>query len=217
MPGATSPGLATIVVTLSRRCLPQMPPYTAHPHHTRQSPCAGCVTKRLEPTAPMGSANPNPINGRTAPNARHGAVVSNLNRDWTGLIFFYLSFSFIFSQFTIISLQFPVERGDIASPFSYRKGGNQSAEVLLPYILKLRKKISLYDEKKETRKLIRWSCSSSSASGRQGVRFRLDRPRHESSEEDESKTKSARLPTCTLSVTLTQGVQGARGTFRFVF
>ena len=40
------------------------------------------------------------------------------------------------------------------------------------------------------------------------MRFRLERPRHESSEEDESKTKSARLPTCTLSVTLTQGVQG---------
>ena len=68
-------------------------------------------------------------------------------------------FIFIFSQFPIISLQSPIEREDITSPFPYRKRENQSAGALLSYKLKLRKWISLYGEKGERERSICWSCS----------------------------------------------------------
>ena len=71
---------------------------------------------------------------------------------------FHLSFPFIFSQSPIISLQSPIERWDIASPFSHKKGWNHSAGALLPYMLKLRNGISLYGEKGKRRRSICWSC-----------------------------------------------------------
>ena len=73
---------------------------------------------------------------------------------------FHFSFPFIFSQSPIISLQSPIERGDITSLFPYKKGENQSAGALLLYMLKLKKRISLYNEKEERGWSICWSCSN---------------------------------------------------------
>ena len=46
-----------------------------------------------------------------------------LKKTYYSRLIFHLPFSFIFSQSSIISLQSPIERGDIASPFPYRKKG----------------------------------------------------------------------------------------------
>jgi len=75
-------------------------------------------------------------------------------------LIFHLPFPFIFSQSPIISLQSPIKKGDITSPFPYRKGENQSTGALLSYMLKLRKGISLYGEKGKKGRSICWSCSN---------------------------------------------------------
>ena len=83
----------------------------------------------------------------------------NVEKTYSSRLIFHLSFPFIFSQSPIISLQSPIKKGDITSPFPYRKGENQSVGALLPYMLKLRKRISLYGEKKKRKRSICWSCS----------------------------------------------------------
>ena len=81
----------------------------------------------------------------------------DIKKTYSSRLIFHLTFPFLLSQSPIISLQSPIERGDIASPFPYRKGENQSAGALLPYMLKLRKRISPYSEKRERRRSIYWS------------------------------------------------------------
>ena len=44
-------------------------------------------------------------------------------KTYSSRLIFHLPFPFIFSQSPIISLQSPIERGDITSPFPYIKGG----------------------------------------------------------------------------------------------
>ena len=44
-------------------------------------------------------------------------------KNYSNRLIFHLTFPFIFSQSPIFSLQSPIERGDIASSFPYRKGG----------------------------------------------------------------------------------------------
>jgi hypothetical protein len=46
----------------------------------------------------------------------------DVEKTYSSRLIFHLPFSFIFSQSPIISLQSPIEGGDIASPFPYRKG-----------------------------------------------------------------------------------------------
>ena len=45
----------------------------------------------------------------------------DVEKTYSSRLIFHLPFSFIFSQSPIISLQSLIERGDITSPFSYRK------------------------------------------------------------------------------------------------
>ena len=45
-----------------------------------------------------------------------------LKKNYSSRLIFHLSFPFIFSQSPIISLQSPIERGDITSPFPWKEG-----------------------------------------------------------------------------------------------
>jgi len=85
-----------------------------------------------------------------------------LKKTYSSRLIFHHFFPFVFSQSPIISLQSPIEMGDIISPFPYRKGGKLICWNTSFIYIEIEKGDFSIWWKKERERSIYWSCSNAS-------------------------------------------------------